>query len=190
MNNAGAEFSSDGGELAEMMQQRVYQCAAVAGVIGCARAGVDHHARGLVDDRDIVVFVNYFQRNFFRYRAQRAGLRLTENGDAFAAPQTHGRLGFQIIYQDLLFRNQLLNSCAADVWEMETRNWSRRLPPASAGAVIAKSFCLGMEACVERHRSIPQSGGLACYLPLGPQRLSGNLDWDALWHAAAQIPDE
>src|SRR5207253_1209634 len=48
----------------------------------------------------------------------------------------------------------------------ETRNWSRRLPAASAGAVIAKSFCLGMEACVERHRSIPQSGGLACYPPL------------------------
>src|SRR5438876_2562309 len=118
MNNARAEFASDGGELAKMMQQRVYQRAAIAGVIGRARAGVDHHARGLVDYREIVVFVDNFQRNFFRYRAQRTGLRLTENGDAFAAPQTHGRLGFQIIYQDLLFRNQLLNADAADVWEM------------------------------------------------------------------------
>src|SRR5207244_8488471 len=118
MNNAGAEFASNGGELAEMMQQRVDQRAAVAGVIGCARAGVDHHARGLVDDGEIVVLVNYFQRNFFRYRAQRTGLRLAENGDAFAAAQANGPLGFQIIYQDLLFRNQLLNAGTADVWEM------------------------------------------------------------------------
>src|SRR5438128_1821829 len=118
MNNAGAEFASNGGELAEMMQQRVDQRAAVAGVIGRSRAGVDHHARGLVDDREIVVFVDNLQRNFFRYRAQRTGLRLAEKGDAFAATQTQGRLGFQIIYQDLPFRNQLLNSCTADVWEM------------------------------------------------------------------------
>src|SRR5437879_9571868 len=118
MNNAGAEFASNGGELAEMMQQRVDQRAAVAGVIGCARAGVDHHARGLVDDGEIVVLVNYFQRNFFRYRAQRTGLRLGENGDAFAAAQANGRLGVQILYQDLLFRNQLLNARTADDWDM------------------------------------------------------------------------
>src|SRR5438094_83233 len=93
--------------------------AAVAGVIGRARAGVDHHARGLVDYREIVVFVDNFQRNFFRYRAQRTGLRLAEKGDAFAATQTQGRLGFQIIYQDLPFRNQLLNSCTAQVGEVE-----------------------------------------------------------------------
>src|SRR5439155_3329001 len=67
MNNARAEFASDGGELAKMMQQRVYQRAAIAGVIGRARAGVDHDARGLVDYREIVVFVDNFQRNFFRY---------------------------------------------------------------------------------------------------------------------------
>src|SRR5437667_5111415 len=118
MNNARAEFASDGGELAKMMQQRVDQRAAIAGVIGRARAGVDHHARGLVDYREIVVFVDNFQRNFFRYRAQRTGLRLAEEGDAFAATKTQGRIGVQILYQDLPFRNQLLNSCTADVWEM------------------------------------------------------------------------
>src|SRR5207244_7773498 len=91
MNNARAEFASDGGELAKMMQQRVDQRAAIAGVIGRARAGVDHHARGLVDYREIVVFVDNFQRNFFRYRAQRTGLRLAEKGDAFAAAQAQDR---------------------------------------------------------------------------------------------------
>src|SRR5947199_10204587 len=117
MNNAGAEFSSDGGELAEMMQQRVYQCAAVAGVIGRARAGVDHHARGLVDYREIVVFVDNFQRNFCRYRAQRTGLRPAEKCDALAATQKLGRLGLEIIYKDLAFRNPLLHSCSADAGE-------------------------------------------------------------------------
>src|SRR5438128_5998018 len=134
MNNARAEFASDGGELAKMMQQRVDQRAAIAGVIGRARAGVDHHARGLVDYREIVVFVDNFQRNFFRYRAQRTGLRLAEKGDAFAATQTQGRLGFQIIYQDLLFRHQLLNSCTDDVWEMGDKELVQALAASLRGS--------------------------------------------------------
>src|SRR5438552_15709778 len=134
MNNARAEFASDGGELAKMMQQRVDQRAAVAGVIGRARAGVDHHARGLVDYREIVVFVDNFQRNFFRYRAQRTGLRLAEKGDAFAATQTQGRLGFQIIYQDLPFRNQFLNACTADVWEMRDKELVQALGASLRGS--------------------------------------------------------
>src|SRR5947208_14225785 len=134
MNNAGAEFSSDGGELAEMMQERGYRCAAVAGAIGRARSGVDHHARGLGDYREIVVFVDNFQRNFCRYRAQRAGLRLAEKGDAFAAAQAQGRLGFQIIYQDLPFRNQLLNADAAQVWEVENQELVQALAASLRGS--------------------------------------------------------
>src|SRR5207302_9753658 len=100
MNTAGAESASNGGELAEMMQQRVDQRAAVAGVIGCARAGVHHHARGLVDDGESVVPVSYFERNFCRYRSQRTGLSSAESGDAFAAAQADGWLGSSIVCQE------------------------------------------------------------------------------------------
>src|SRR5207249_2564369 len=39
-----------------------------------------------------------------------------------------------------------------------TRNWSRRLPAASARAVIAKSFCLGMEALSDTGAYLSQAG--------------------------------
>ena len=69
------------------MQQRIDQRAAIAFVVGGARAGVNHHSRGLVDHGEIVVFVDDVERNVFRDGAQRRRLRVAENRDLLAATQ-------------------------------------------------------------------------------------------------------
>jgi len=57
------------------MQQGIDQGAAIAGIVGGSRARMHHHARGLVDDGEVVVFIDDVERNFFGNSAQRSGVR-------------------------------------------------------------------------------------------------------------------
>ncbi len=57
VDDAGAEVAADAGELVEVVEEGVDEGAVVAGVVGGAGAGVDHHAGGLVDDGEVLVFV-------------------------------------------------------------------------------------------------------------------------------------
>ena len=47
------------------MKQRVDEGAPIVGVLGGAGSRVHHHARWLVDDDEIVVFIHDIERNFF-----------------------------------------------------------------------------------------------------------------------------
>ena len=46
------------------MQERIHQGAAIALVLGSARAGMHHHAGGFINDGKIVIFINDVRRNF------------------------------------------------------------------------------------------------------------------------------
>ncbi len=71
VHDAGTHLAAYFRELAESMQQRIDQRAAIALVVGGARAGVDHHSRRLVDDREVGVFIDDVERNVLRDGAQR-----------------------------------------------------------------------------------------------------------------------
>lgn len=59
MDDSGASFSADAGQVAsEMMQERVDQRAG-----RCPGGRVDDHSCGLVDDGNVSVFVDYLERN-------------------------------------------------------------------------------------------------------------------------------
>lgn len=62
MDNAGTKIASSRGKCAEMVKQSVYQRAG-----GCASAGVNDHARGLVDGDEVFIFIKDIQRDLFRH---------------------------------------------------------------------------------------------------------------------------
>ena len=99
----------------EMMQERVHQRAAIALVLGGSGARMHHHSGSLVDDGQIVVFVDDVERNLFGHGAQRRTLGRAEHGDALAAPQLQRSLRRCIIHQNFLFGDQLLHPRAAYV---------------------------------------------------------------------------
>src|SRR3984957_10003125 len=97
------------------MKQRVDQRSAIAGVFGGARAGVHHHAGGLVDDGEVVVFINDVERNVFGDGAEGRALGLAENRDALTAAEFHGRFRGRVVYQNVLVSDDLLDAGTADV---------------------------------------------------------------------------
>ena len=69
MHDARPQLASNLRKGGEAMEQRVDQRAAIALVVGRARAGVDHHSRRFVNHSEIVIFVNDVERNIFGNRA-------------------------------------------------------------------------------------------------------------------------
>ena len=59
----------------------------------CAGAGMDHHARGLVDHRQVVVFIDHVERNVLGHGFERSGMRFAGDGDALAAAQLERGFG-------------------------------------------------------------------------------------------------
>ena len=84
-------------------------------IVGRARPRMHHHSRGLVDNRQIVVFIEDVQRNLLCHGAQSRPLRRAENGDALAPPQLERSLRGSIIHRNLVFRDQLLRPSPAHV---------------------------------------------------------------------------
>ncbi len=80
-----------------------------------AGSGVDHHAGGLVDDGQVVVFVDDVEWNFFGDGAQRRALGCAEHGDALVAAQLQRRLGGFVIDQYFLLGDQLLHPGPAHI---------------------------------------------------------------------------
>ena len=73
--------------LLETVEQRVHQRAAAARVLALARAGMHHHAGGLVDHGQVRVFIDHIERNLFRHGLERRGMRLAGDVDVLAAAQ-------------------------------------------------------------------------------------------------------
>ena len=62
MYNARADSAVNARKVAAMVKQCVYQRAGIV-----ARSRMHHHAARLVKHYHIVIFINYIQRNVFRY---------------------------------------------------------------------------------------------------------------------------
>ena len=114
MDDAGPQVAADRGELREMMQQGIDQRSAIARVVGRSRAGMHHHACGLVDDGEVVVFVNDVERNFFRHGAQRLSVRWPGDRNLLIAFQSQRGFRGGIVHQHFAFRDELLHARAAD----------------------------------------------------------------------------
>ena len=117
VHDAGTQGSTGAGQLAEAMQQRVDQCAPVAGVIRRARARMNHHAGRLVDDRQIVVLVDHVERNLFGERTQRLRIERPEKGYVLVAAQTQRRLGRAVCDQYLPVGDHGRSGEQFDIWQ-------------------------------------------------------------------------
>ena len=118
MHDAGARLAADLRKLGEAVQQRVNQRAAIAIVVGRARAGVHHHAGRLIDDGEVVVFVDDVERNIFGHGAQRRRRGVAHDGDGFAAFELERCFRWLAIDQRLLFLQQQLYAGATGVGDL------------------------------------------------------------------------
>jgi hypothetical protein len=91
MDDAGAQVASDVGEFGEVKEEGVDEGALVArvGFAACegggAGSGVDHHAGGFVDDGEVLVLVEDFERDVFGDGVQGGWLWGAFDLDGFAA---------------------------------------------------------------------------------------------------------
>src|SRR5579862_4929850 len=109
MNNAWAHLSANSREAREMMQKRIDECAPVARIFRGSGPGMYHHPRRLVDDGQVVIFVEDIERNLFGNGTQRGAIGGTVNRDALAPTEFQGRLCGCVIDDDLFFRDKLLD---------------------------------------------------------------------------------
>jgi len=99
-----------------VVEQGVDESAAIAGIVGGSGSGVDHHAGGLVDDGEIVVFENDVEGDFFGDGAQGKRVGRSGDGDLFFAIafQTERGLGMRAVDQNFSTLDELLDAGAAD----------------------------------------------------------------------------
>lgn len=114
MHDPRSQLPSDARQRTEVMQQCIHQRAPIARVVGRSRAGVHHHARRLVDYRQIAVFVDNIERDLLRNGAQWRRLGRPGDGDPLAAAQPQRRFGGRVIDQHFPLLDQLLNARARD----------------------------------------------------------------------------
>ena len=60
-------------------------------------AGVHHHAGGLVDDGEMLVFKDDFEGDVLRRGPERSGMGLAGDEDLFAAAKLERRLGLRSV---------------------------------------------------------------------------------------------
>lgn len=79
---------------------------------------MDHHASGFVDDDEVIIFVDDFERDVFRNGAQRRSLRRIQDFNVLVPAETQRRFGGGVIDEDLFRGDELLNAGAAGFFEM------------------------------------------------------------------------
>ena len=113
--DAGAQVASNVGEFGEVEEECVDEGAAIAGVVGGTGSGVDHHAGGLVDDGEVLVFVEDVEGDVLGDGVERRGLRGAFDLDRFAAVELLFGLGGIAVDADLAGFDEKLDAGAADV---------------------------------------------------------------------------
>ena len=90
-------------------------------------ARMHHHPGGLVNDREIVVFVNDIERNLLGNVA-REGAALSASGFLRCArrPAASATVWRIVLDQNLFFGDELLRCARLIGYKLPTRNWSRR----------------------------------------------------------------
>ena len=70
-----------------MMQQSIHQGATITGIVGGSGSGVYHHSCRLVNDGEIVVFINNVKRDIFRDSFERRSLSIAQDCHRFTPAQ-------------------------------------------------------------------------------------------------------
>jgi len=109
MHNSRPEVSSQRGESAEMMEQRVHE-----GALRGAGARVHDHSRGLIHHDHILILVEYVDRYLFRSRSQRRA-RQDLDIDEVAGHDTLRSPRQTFANADAALVDQLLNASAAQI---------------------------------------------------------------------------
>ena len=115
MDDAGAEIAADVGEFGEVEEERVDEGAAIAGVVGGASSGVNHHAGGLVDDGEVLVFVEDVEGDVLGDGVKGCGLGGAFDLDGFATVEFLFGLGRVAVDADLAGFDEELDTGAANV---------------------------------------------------------------------------
>src|SRR5579871_1060649 len=115
VDDAGAEVAADAGELVEVVEKGVDEGAVVAGIVGGAGAGVDHHASGLVDDGEVLVFVEDLEGDVLGKGVEGRRVWGAFNLDLLAAVKFLFGLGGSAGDADLAVLDEELDTGAADV---------------------------------------------------------------------------
>jgi hypothetical protein len=100
------------------MQQGVDQGAAISAGVGGSSASVDHHAGGLVDDREIVIFIDNVKRDFFGDGVQGRTFDFAEDLDFFSAAEAEGGLWGFSVNENFFLGDELLDAGATGFREM------------------------------------------------------------------------
>ncbi len=95
MDNAGPEVAAGCRKRFESKEQRIDEGVAVARIFSFAGAGVHHHAGGLVDDGEVLVFEDDVERNVLRRGFERCGMGFAGDEYLFSAAKLERRLGLR-----------------------------------------------------------------------------------------------
>jgi hypothetical protein len=117
MDDAGAKIAADVREFGEVEEECVDEGAAVAGVVGGAGSGVDHHSSGLVDDGEVLVFVEDVEGDVLGDGVEGRGLGRAFDLDGFATVEFLFGLGRIAIDADLACFDEELDAGSGDVRE-------------------------------------------------------------------------
>jgi len=119
MDDAGAEVAADFGELAlaEVIEKGIDEGASVAGVVGGASSGVDHHAGRFVDDGEVLVFVEDVEGDVFGDGVEGRGVGRAFDFDGLAAAEFMFGLGGLTVDANLSGFDEELDAGAGDVGE-------------------------------------------------------------------------
>lgn len=115
MDDSGTQFPTNGRKFAaraKFVQQGVDHSSGFH-----ARAGMNDHARGLVDDDEVLIGVEDFERDGFGLRVHRRWRR-NFDCDGIAGFDTMGALGWRAIHAGVTVIEQRLDAGAAEVGKM------------------------------------------------------------------------
>ncbi len=151
MNNAGPEVATGCRKRFEAKEQRVDESVAVACIFSFAGAGVHHHAGGLVDDGEVLVFEDDFERDVLRSGSERRGMRFAGDENLLATAEFERGFRLRAVDGDIALIEQQLHArstdalklCGDEVIETLTRGFGWDLD--GAGLSHGKAFQLQME---------------------------------------------
>lgn len=88
-----------------MMQQSIDQRSPTARIVAGPGPGVDHHACGLIDDGEFIIFIDNIESDGFGDGTYGWSLGGAENRDLFASSKLEGGFDRRVIEENLLSPN-------------------------------------------------------------------------------------
>ena len=87
MHDSRTQRATCFGEVRHVVEQGIHQGASVASAVCRARTCMHHHARRLVDDCKVSIFIHDVQRDIFSFCAEGRDCQIAEDGYDFAGAQ-------------------------------------------------------------------------------------------------------